>query len=415
MYFIYSFIYTAAVLLLFIPQYLRRPRELRRKWLRDKLGLFDINFTVPSVWVHAVSVGEVTASIPFLNKLKALYPAMPVILSTVTDTGQKVAAAKVPAGTEVVYIPFDIGFILRRCIAKVRPRLFIVIETEIWPNIFRAAAGSGVPVVMLNGRLSEKSCRGYALISSFTRKVLGSVRVFGMQSNTDAERMELIGADRARIVVTGNFKFDMPDQKNIPFWAEGLGGSVIVAGSTHAGEEDLIISAFRENLGRFPGLRLILAPRHPERFPEVAELLRRSRIPFIKRTELDSIKQQGSADKSIILLDSIGELSAVYGAADIVVIGKSFLGHGGQNPLEAALWGKPVICGPNMENFPFMKEFYEEGAAFQVGPDGLAKMIKNLLTEPEKAKAGGIKARELYLKNSGAVDKSLEIIRSYLN
>ena len=415
MYFIYSFIYTAAALILFIPQYLKRPPELRRKWLRDKLGLFDMKFGTRPVWIHAVSVGEVTASVTFLNKLKAAYPALPVILSTITDTGQKVAMVNVPAGTEVVYMPFDIGFILRRCLDRIRPRLFIVVETEIWPNIFKVAAGSGVPVIMLNGRLSEKSCRGYALISSFMKKVLGSVKVFGMQSSADAKRMELIGADKARVVVTGNFKFDMPDQKNIPLWARDPGGPVIVAGSTHAGEEDLIISAFKENLDRFPGLKLILAPRHPERFSEVAELLRQSRIPFIKRTEIDAIKQKGFEDKSIILLDSIGELSAVYGVADIAVIGKSFLGHGGQNPLEAALWGKPVICGPYMENFPFMKEFYAVGAAFQAGPDGLAGMINNLLTEPEKARHGGSKARECYLKNAGAVEKSLEIIRSYLN
>jgi 3-deoxy-D-manno-octulosonic-acid transferase len=415
MYFIYSFIYTLAVFILFIPQYLKRPPELRRKWLRDKLGLFDIKSGLRPVWIHAVSVGEVTASIPFLNKLKAAYPSLPVVLSTITDTGQKVAAAKVPAGTEVVYMPFDIGFILRRCLDRVGPRLFIVVETEIWPNIFRTAAGSGVPVIMLNGRLSEKSCRGYTMISSFMKKVLGYVSVFGMQSSADAGRMELIGADRTRVIVTGNFKFDMPDQKNIPLWARDPGGPVIVAGSTHAGEEDLIISAFRENLARFPGLRLVLAPRHPERFPEVAELLRRSRIPFIKRSAIDAARQKGFEENSIVLLDSIGELSAVYGAADIAVIGKSFFGRGGQNPLEAAMWGKPVICGPNMENFPFMQEFYAEGAAFQVGPDGLAAMINNLLAEPEKAGHGGSKARECYLKNAGAVEKSLDIIRPYLN
>ncbi|MHB8881574.1 MAG: 3-deoxy-D-manno-octulosonic acid transferase [Thermodesulfovibrionales bacterium] len=415
MFFIYSMVYTAAALILFFPQYLKRPLALRRKWLRNKFGIFDLDPAIKApVWVHAVSVGEVTAAIPFLNRLKADHPALPVIVSTITDTGQNVAMAKMPPGTTVVYMPFDIGFILRRCLARVGPRLFIVVETEIWPGIFRAVSERGAAVIMLNGRLSEKSCRGYRLLPHFMKRVLGYVSLFGMQDKAAAGRMERIGADSARIFVTGNFKFDTPGLTEVPLWAKAMGSPLIIAGSTHAGEEDLVISAFRENRERFPDLGLVLAPRHPERFSEVEDLLRKSGIPFIKRTDIDELRLSEYRTKRIVLLDSIGELSAVYGAGDIAVIGKSFLGYGGQNPLEPALLGKAIICGPHMENFSFMSEFYENGAAFQVEQNGLAKMIRNLLTEPEKAQKAGIRARELSEKNAGAVQRSLEIIKQYL-
>ncbi|MBI5103280.1 MAG: 3-deoxy-D-manno-octulosonic acid transferase [Nitrospirae bacterium] len=389
--------------------------ELRGKWLRDKLGLFRLKAEGSSpIWVHAVSVGEVAASIPLINRLKAVYPGFPVIISTITDTGLKVALDRVPPDVEVIYMPFDISAILWRCLDRINPRLFIVIETEIWPNILRTAARRGVPALMLNGRLSEKSARGYSMVPGFTKTVLGCVSAFAMQSSADAERIEKIGAEKSRITVTGNFKFDMPDHNNIPTWAEVLTGPVIVAGSTHPGEEELIISALSVNLEFFKSLKLVLAPRHPARFGEVEALIRKSGVPFIKRSEIESGSRTAYEDKNIILLDSIGELSSVYGAADVALIGKSFLGVGGQNPLEPASWGKPIICGPHMENFPFMREFIEEGAAFQVEPTSLARMIRNLLMEPEKAAEAGEKARRLYLKNAGAVDRSLEIIKPYL-
>jgi 3-deoxy-D-manno-octulosonic-acid transferase len=410
MFLIYSFIYVLAILFLFIPQYLGRPKEYRKRWLREKLG--SVPRLGPAIWVHAVSVGEVGASITLIGKLRDAYPALSIVLSTITDTGQKVAIEKAPSGTTVVYLPFDAGFVLRRCLRRVHPVIFITIETEIWPNIIRIFAGRRIPVVMLNGRISEKSAQGYRRIAFFMKKVFMHVKIFGMQSAADAARLKEIGAAGEKVLVTGNFKFDMPVRREIPAWAAGLKGPVIVAGSTHSGEEALIISALRENLPRFPGLKLILAPRHPERFAEAGEAVKAAGLPLLNRSQLGA----GGAgiqkfDSGVILLDSVGELSSVYGAADIAVIGKSFIGFGGQNPLEPAFWGKAIICGPHMENFPFMRDFYREGAAFEVEPTGLAKKLKELLLDPEKAEAAGQKARELYLKNAGAVDRAMEIIR----
>ena len=284
-------------------------------------------------------------------------------------------------------------------------------ETELWPNIFRALARNAVPVLVLNGRISERSARGYKKISFFMKKVFSYVSVFGMQGQVDAERIRSIGAEETKISVLGNFKFDIDVAEKIPVWAKSVGGPVIVAGSTHKGEEELILAAFAENRKIFPELKLILAPRHPRRFEEVAAILKKSGVPFVKRTEINGLNQPASC---VVLLDTVGELSSVYGASDIAIIGKSFEETGGQNPLEPAFWGKPIVCGPHMENFPFIKDFYREGAAFEVEAAALPQKIKELLLAPDKAKAAGQKARELFLRNSGAVDRAMEIIRKYL-
>jgi 3-deoxy-D-manno-octulosonic-acid transferase len=413
MFLIYSFIYTIVILLLLVPQYLKRPREYRPRWLREKFG--SVPLLGSAIWVHAVSVGEVGASIMLLRKLRDEYPLLPIILSTITDTGQKVAMEKAPAGTRVVYLPFDTGLALRRCLRRVRPVIFIIIETELWPNIIRSFARRGTPVIMLNGRISEKSARGYRKIAFFMREVLRYVTIFGMQSGTDEARLLEIGAAKEKVLVSGNFKFDMHIRREIPEWAAGLKGPIIVAGSTHRGEEELIISAFMENRPKFPGLKLILAPRHPERFSEAGAAVKAAGLPLLNRSQLGP-GNSGLAqfDSGVILLDSVGELSAVYGAADIAIIGKSFGSFGGQNPLEPAFWGKAIVCGPHMENFPFMEDFYSEGAAFEVESTGLAKKLKELLIDPRKAEAAGRKARELYMKNAGAVDRAMEIIGRYM-
>ena len=409
MFLIYSFVYTLVIFFLFIPQYLKRPKELRRKWVREKLG--SLPEMASSFWVHAVSVGEVSAVLQLLRLLRGKYPDIPIVLSTITDTGLKVASDKVPEGVKVVYLPFDINWILEKAFRRTNPKTFIVMETELWPNIFRVSSKKNVPVIIVNGRISEKSSKGYRKLVFFMRRVFSYVTVFSMQSNLDAERLKAIGADENRVRVSGNFKFDMEISGKLPEWTAAIKAPVIVAGSTHHGEEELVISAYRENLAKFPALKLVLAPRHPERFSEVIDMLNAKQIPFVRRSELDSDTKPFS--ENVLLLDSIGELSSVYGIADIAIIGKSFIGTGGQNPLEPAYWGKPILCGPHMENFPFMREFYDSGAAFEVGPTSLAKKIGTLLVNPELAKTAGEKARTLYESKSGAVNRALEIIEKY--
>lgn len=412
MYSVYSLLYALAIFFLVIPQYLKRPKELRRKWVREKLGLLPQMSS--SLWVHAVSVGEVNAALRLLRRLREKHPHIPLLLSTITDTGQKIAADKAPEGVSVVYLPFDITWVLSQAFRRTNPRALVVIETELWPNIFRIASKKNVPVLIVNGRISEKSSQGYRKISFFMKKVFSHVTVFSMQSRLDAERLRLIGAEENRVQVSGNFKFDMEIRGNVPEWACPFKGPVIVAGSTHEGEEALILSAYLKNLVTFPALRLILAPRHPERFQEVAALLTARNVNFVRRSELG--RQHGSENpfsRNVLLLDSMGELSAVFGIADIAIIGKSFFGTGGQNPLEPAYWGKPIICGPHMENFPFIEEFHEQGAAFETGPTSLAQTIGTLLLNPDLARTAGEKARALFVSKSGAVEKAIGIIEAH--
>jgi 3-deoxy-D-manno-octulosonic-acid transferase len=413
MFLVYSFLYSLAVIVLFIPEYLKRPQELRRIWLKEKLGILPQLDS--SLWVHAVSVGEVNAAMQLIIKLRKNYSHLPVILSTVTDTGRKVASERVPEGVTVVYLPFDLGHILERAFRRVKPKMLIIIETELWPNLLRYASAAKIPVLVLNGRISEKSSKGYSKISFFMKRVLNLVNVFGMQSSLDAERLKSMGADEKKVQVTGNFKFDFEITGRMPAWAEEFRGSVIIAGSTHKGEEELILSAYLQNLENFPELKLIIAPRHPQRFREVSDLLNRMKIQFARRSELGQAGiDPAMPGPKVLLLDSVGELSFIYGIADIVLIGKSFTGIGGQNPLEAAYWGKPVICGPHMENFPFMKEFYAKEGAFEVEPGFLAGKMRDLLANPEFARKTGENARIFYEQRSGAVQKAMNLVGEYL-
>jgi 3-deoxy-D-manno-octulosonic-acid transferase len=428
MYFLYTFIYTIVIIFLLPFEFFKRPRDLRRRWLREKFGSFDSEFNnspgLPFadggrsgvIWVHAVSVGEVIAASPLIKKIRERYPSKEIVLSTITDTGQKVARERTPGGTRIVYLPFDIPTVLNSVLMRASPELLIIIETELWPNMFRIFGGGGVPIVLLNGRISEKSFRGYKMVSFFMRKVLSHVNFFGMQGEAYADRIRSLGVDDIRVKTLGNLKFDLQPPSLTPAWAAKLSGPVITAGSTHEGEEELMASLHSELKKDFPDLNLVIAPRHPERFKGVEEMLRSRGLPFVKRSSLDSTATEAPAIKGlIILLDTMGELSSVYGVTDIAIIGKSFNGYGGQNPLEPASWGRPVICGPHMENFPVIRDFYKAGAALEANQGDLYAQLKRLLLCPDEAKAMGLKARELYRKNSGAADRAMEVISNYIS
>ena len=338
-----------------------------------------------------------------------------IILSTVTDTGQMVARERAPEGTKIVYLPFDILQILNAVVKKMTPAILIVIETELWPNMFRVFKQNGIPIILLNGRISENSFRGYRKISFFMKEVLSCVDFFGMQNEEYAGRLKSLGVPPARVRSIGNFKFDTRPSSLIPEWTEMIQGPVMTAGSTHDGEEDLMVSVYTQLRKGFPGLNLILAPRHPERFQSVEEMLKSKGVSFIKRSDLNAEHPGPQAlTGTIILLDTIGELSAIYGISDIAIMGKSFRGSGGQNPLEPAYWGKPVICGPHMENFPVIRDFYEAGAAIKVDEKGLYPKLKELLLSPEKAREVGLRGHEIYRKNAGAVKAAMEIVAQYL-
>ena len=418
MYLLYSLIYIVALIFISPFEYFKRPGHIRKRWLKEKFGFLDsslITHHSSPIWVHAVSVGEVMAALPLLKRLREKYPSKNIILSTITDTGQKVARERVPEGTGVVYLPFDITPVITAVIKKVKPEILIIIETELWPNLIRSFRKNGIPVILLNGRISENSFRGYKRISFFMKRVLSHIDFFGMQGEEYAERIRSLGVNTGKVMNTGNFKFDSSPPSQIPVWTEKIKGPVITAGSTHEGEEEFITSVYHELKKDFPDLNLIIAPRHPERFKGVEDMLRLKGISFIKRSAFSNqLPESTIVQGQIILLDTVGELSAIYGISDIAIIGKSFRGYGGQNPLEPAYWGKPIVCGPHMENFPVIRDFYTEGAAIEVREDELYSTLKELLLSPEKAGEIGSKAQELYRKNAGAVERSLKIVERFI-
>src|SRR4030042_3214078 len=336
MYFFYSLIYIIALFFLLPFHYLKRPKNLRKRWLREKFGFFNLEtFTPPYpplgkggnggvVWVHAVSIGEVMAALPLIKSLRETYTSRRIILSTVTDTGQKVARERASGGTTIVYLPLDITLILNKILKGIRPEILIIIETELWPNLFKAFKDNSIPIIVLNGRISEKSFKGYKKISFFMKRVLSCVDFFGMQGKIDSERIRNLGINSSRVENLGNFKFDTKPPSQIPEWTKNIKGQVITAGSTHEGEEELIASIYVEIKKDIPNLNLIIAPRHPERFKPVEDMLRLNRLNFIKRSDLLQSKTKDSIiSGTIILLDTIGELSAIYGISDIAIIGKS--------------------------------------------------------------------------------------------
>jgi 3-deoxy-D-manno-octulosonic-acid transferase len=407
---LYSLLYAVALAFVFPFEYKKRPEGIRKRWLDEKMGHVPLGATGPCIWVHAVSVGEVIAAETFIKALKEKHPKLRIVVSTITDTGQAVARERLKGLAEAVYMPFDLVFILRRAISRLRPFLFIIMETELWPNAIWSMQSAGVPVLMLNGRVSEGSFKGYRKIKFFIRRVLKAVNVFCMQDEEYAGRMTELGAPRSRVKVTGSFKFDLslPDRK--PDWGELLKGPVIVAGSTHRGEEQMLISVYERLKTKVEDLTLIIAPRHPERFDEVEGLLKEKWLKYVRRSKLEESGISGM----IVILDTIGELSGVYSLADVAVIGGSFVEHGGQNPLEPAYWGKPVVCGPHMENFPFIEDFYSSGAAVLSSRETLYDVLRDLVSSPEKCKSIGGAAAELLKKNQGAVERAIEVVERYL-
>ena len=391
--------------------------ENRLQYLKERLGISE--YTNADIWVHAVSVGEVMAALPFLTSLKKEFPGIKIVLSTATYTGQKIAREKFPSADRTMYIPWDTWLTISKAVRTIKPKIFITIETELWPALFSTLKKNGSRIVLLNGRISPESFKGYKLIKPFMKKVLSYLDYIYMQGETDAERIAAIGADKKKAGIMGNFKFDIElDKKESVNWMDGVKGKILLAGSTHKGEEEMVLDAYEEVKKSFPDLKLILAPRHPERFNEAEEILKRRNLNFIRRTEFTVDSSQltvNSQQADIILLDTIGELSQLFSKADVTFIGGSLLPFGGHNILEPAYWGKPSIFGPHMENFPIAKDFLMEGAAIMVkDPGGLAAAIKDLLENTEKAEHMGQKAKGIIDKNTGAVKKAVALVRSFL-
>jgi 3-deoxy-D-manno-octulosonic-acid transferase len=395
--------------------------------LRQRLGYLPVSFNMDgdeSIWVHAVSVGEVLTARPLISELKRRYPNLRMFLSTTTMAGQQLARRNVRDVDAVFYFPFDLGFVVRRTLNLVRPKLFIMMETEIWPNLLRECRARGVKTAVVNGRLSARSFPRYKLVRPMMRRVLDHIDKFLVQSEDSARRFIDLGADPARVVVTGSLKFDSLELSSsalqarardrvIRYFRVPASRPVIVAGSTMKGEETSVLSAFRRVRAAAPNTLLVLAPRNPERFAEAEQLARAEGWKVARRSDL-AIDAEPRVD--VVILDTIGELATVYQIATIVFVGGSLVATGGHNVLEPAVFGKPIVFGPHMQNFLEIADaFVTNGAGVQLsGDEQLEEAFLGLMGDPVRRARLGAAARALVEANRGANEKSIGVLSTLL-
>jgi 3-deoxy-D-manno-octulosonic-acid transferase len=425
-YLLYSFL-TAVVVVLASPYFLYQALRHNKYVgsIAQRLGYLPVSFNLDgdeSIWVHAVSVGEVLSARPLMSELRASYPKLRLFLSTTTLTGQQLARRSVPDVDAVFYFPFDWTITARRTLNVVRPRLFVMTETEIWPNLLRECKRRGVRTLMVNGRISYRSFPRYRLVRPFMKRVLAGIDRFCVQGEETSRRLVELGADPARIIVTGSLKFDSLESSPTPgrgrervlrYFRVPPTRPVIIAGSTLKGEEEPVIRAFNRVRASGVNALLVIAARHPERFDEVERLCRHEGLTVVRRMELP-IDMEPRADA--VVLDTIGELAQLYQIATVVFVGGSLVPAGGHNILEPALYGKPVVFGPHMQNFGEIADtFLTNGAAIQVRTPGeLEETMLSLIGDPVRRARVGAAARALVESNRGARDRTLAVIRELL-
>ena len=377
----------------------------------------------PRVWIHAVSVGEVTAAAPVVASLRDLLPEACLVVSTSTETGQEMARRMIPEATSHIYYPLDIPSVVRKVVGRVKPDVFVLVETELWPNFIRLCKDAGAKIVMVNGRMSPRSFKRYRGTRFFWKKVLAMVDGIGVISETDAQRLHAVGVHRSRIQVLGNAKFDglaaRVDERLKKEISEELGlrgdERVFVAGSTHEGEEDAVLRVYKRLLERHPDFKLVIVPRHVERGGEVLSLVRK--YGFEDVVSMSDIKKgQRPHGERVTVVDVIGELFKVYSLATVVFCGGSLVPRGGQNILEAAAWGKVVFYGPSMDDFRDEAALLEGvGAGITVkDEEELYAGIVLMLTSPEKLTESGKAGRRAVAANKGASKRYADMIKDVL-
>ncbi|MGA3280912.1 MAG: glycosyltransferase N-terminal domain-containing protein [Smithella sp.] len=377
----------------------------------------------PRVWIHAVSVGEVTAAAPIAACLKMTRPEVEIIFSTSTETGQKMARKFIKEAAAFIYFPLDILPIVNKVIKMARPDVFVLVETELWPNFLRVCKTHRITTLMVNGRISPRSYRRYRLTRFFWRRVLNNLDAAGMISGIDAKRLERIGMDCAKIKVLGNAKYDGLAAMVSPALQEEItrrfntrvDERFFVAGSTHEGEEKIIIHVYEEVIKLYPDFKLIIVPRHIERTNDILDLLKQANFnDFITLTDINKGRQR--KDERIIIVDVIGELFKVYSLAAIVYCGGSLVPKGGQNILEAAAWGKIIFYGPSMEDFSQERTLLEEaGCGITIrDEDELLCGIIQMLARPEEMASRGERGKAVVLAKIGASAGYADMINKHL-
>jgi 3-deoxy-D-manno-octulosonic-acid transferase len=380
----------------------RRAPMYRQRWA-ERLGFYP-TAALPRphgvcVWVHAVSVGETLAAVPMVEQLLLRYPDTQIVMTTTTPTGSERVRAVFGERVLHVYAPWELPGAVARFFNAFRPSLVLLLETELWPNIVATAAKREVPVMLINGRLSERSQRGYARFPALVKPMLKALHGLAVQTPADAARFQELGAADSKIVVTGSVKFDIdPDdglRQVAGRWRQHLGlRPVWIAASTHAGEDEPVLVAHKQLKTRFPDALLILVPRHPERFAEVGQLARTQGFSVQKRSEAAHV----GTGCDVYLGDTMGELMQMFGFADVAFVGGSLVDVGGHNLLEPSAWGLPVLTGPHLHNFALIAQLLEQAGAMTIveSADALAAQLLELFAEndAELAQSQGLSRRQ---------------------
>jgi 3-deoxy-D-manno-octulosonic-acid transferase len=428
-YLLYNIILTF-ILILLAPYFLLRSlvEKRFRKELAERMGFFRNLPVKKSIWVHAASVGEVFCSIPLLKRMKVEFPHCGIVLTTMTRTGNEAAKNSIPEANCVLFFPIDHPLTVRRVIKRIQPSLLLIAETELWPNLLQSCGKNGVPIVLFNGRISEKSFRRYHLFKFFFKECLKYISLFLMQTEEDRNRIIEIGASPEKTKVAGNLKFDQTfpsfTQEMIAEMSKLLrlqGKEIIlIAGSTHSGEEEILIGLFKELRKLDSYLVLLLAPRHLERLEEVERILKKESISWMRRTSL-SMDQNRSPQElkkppEVILLDTMGELMGLYRLGTMVFIGGSLVPVGGHNPIEPLFFKKCVLFGPHMFNFlEISQSLLEAGGAIQVdGKEDLFFQLKRLLSDEGARTEVGERGYQFIQKHRGTIERMFEEVKPFL-
>ena len=403
-----------------------------RRGLPQRLGLSTEKASPPLgdpsagvIWIHAVSLGEVVAVVPLVRDLRRRYPSARLIVSTVTETGREAVEQRLEGLAEHRYAPLDFPWVVNHVIDRLRPLLYIFVETELWPNLLRSLRRRSIPSLLVNGRLSTRSFTRQRLpvIREFYREMLSMINCCLMQSQRDAERVVELGADPSRVRCTGNMKFDQPLPQTTGQGTRlskvllGLTGEeqLWVAGSTHAGEEEAIVSAYRSLHAEFPYLLLVLAPRHIERALQVENMVRSQGLAASRRSLSETGQLSGSGPR-VLILDTRGELALLYRDALVAFVGGTLAPVGGHNLLEPALWGKPVLFGPHTDHCAEVAALLTKAHGGRMVHDeqDLARALRDLLRDPEAVRRMGQAAQQVVADNQGAVQRTADIIATFL-
>jgi 3-deoxy-D-manno-octulosonic-acid transferase len=401
MYWLYSALLASALVLAgpyWLYEMLRHGKYRHR--VMQRFGAVPAAMRNPArraIWIHAVSVGEVLAVSELVRRLAAEFPNHRILASTTTDTGQKLAA-KLFGPENVFYFPLDFGFAVRRWMTALRPELIVVAETEFWPNFLRVARECGSRIAVVNARISDRSLPGYRRWRKILRRVLSGVGLFLAQTPQDARRLIEIGAPADRVFAAGNLKYDVQTPAAAPIvdklraaLSDSGAGPIMVCGSTVEGEEELLLRAFQQIAAKYPALVMLLAPRHPQRFDQVAVIIARSGVRAWRRSKWEGEAIRGG----VLLIDSIGELSSLYALADIAFVGGSLVPRGGHNIIEPTQYGVPVLVGPHTENFRDIISLFQANNAVRViEPAGLAGEVMRLLAIESERRDMGHRAAE---------------------